>query len=204
MGKKISVDSSTMMNKVFEVIEAQRIFNLDRSIFKIYIHPQSLVHAILKFDNGLTKLLIHDTDMKIPIFNSIYQNSSKKIVTKKINFNILNNINLSKVDTNKFQSMKILKKIKNKKTLFETVLISANDELVDLYIKNKIRFIDIHQKLSNIINNKKYSSLISKKPKNISDIITLSEDVRLKTRNLCVKIKWYEANNKIIIINILY
>ena len=85
--------------------------------------------------------------------------------------------------------MKILKRLKNKNTLFETVLVSANDELVDLYIKNKIKFLDIHQKLTNIINNKKYSPLISKKPKNISDIITLSEDVRLKTRNLCVKIK---------------
>ena len=55
MGKKISIDSATMMNKVFEIIEAQRIFNLDQAKFKILIHPQSLVHAIVKFDNGLTK-----------------------------------------------------------------------------------------------------------------------------------------------------
>ena len=189
MGNKISVDSATLMNKVFEVIEAQRIFNIDMNKFSILIHPNSYIHSIIKFYNGQIKILAHDPDMKIPIFNSIYQNNSRKIITKKINFNILNNINLSKVDTNKFQSLKILKRLKNKNTLFETVLVSANDELVDLYIKNKIKFLDIHQKLTNIINNKKYSSLISKKPKNISDIITLSEDVRLKTRNLCVKIK---------------
>ena len=128
------------------------------------------------------------TDMKIPILIQ-YQNNSKKINTKKINLNILNNMKLSKVETKKFKSLKILKKIKNKNTLFETVIVAANDELVDLYIKNKIRFLDIHQKLKNIINSKKYSSLIRKKPKNISDIIRLSEDVRLKTRNLCVKIK---------------
>ena len=91
MGKKISVDSSTMMNKVFEVIEAQRIFNIDIKKFKILIHPTSYVHAIVKFNNGLTKILIHDTDMKIPIFNSIYINERKKIQSTKIDFLKLNN-----------------------------------------------------------------------------------------------------------------
>ena len=83
MGKKISIDSATMMNKVFEVIEAQRIFNIDLNKFKILIHPKSYVHAIVKFTNGLTKILIHDTNMEIPIFNSIYSEKNKKIRTKK-------------------------------------------------------------------------------------------------------------------------
>jgi len=187
MGKKISIDSATLMNKVFEIIEAQRIFKIDINKFEILIHPSSYIHSIIKFNNGQIKILAHDTDMKIPIFNSLYQYDSKKINTKKININILNNINLSKVDTNKFQSLKILNRINNKNTLFETVLISANDELVDLFIKNKIKLLDIHRKLTNIINKKKYSSLIRKKPNNISDIISLSEDVRLKTRNLCIR-----------------
>ena len=187
MGNKISVDSATLMNKVFEVIEAQRIFDIDIKKFVILIHPNSYIHSIVKFNNGQIKILAHDPDMKIPIFNSIYQNNSKKINTKKINIDILNKLNLSKVDTNKFQSIKILNRINNKNTLFETVLISANDELVDLFIKNKIKFLDIHKKLINIINYKKYSVLIRKKPKKISDIINLSKEVRLKTRNLCIR-----------------
>ena len=83
MGSKISIDSATLMNKVFEVIEAQRIFNVDISKFKIYIHPKSYVHAVIKFNNGLTKILVHDTSMTIPIFNIIYDNKDKSIVTKK-------------------------------------------------------------------------------------------------------------------------
>jgi len=71
--------------------------------------------------------------------------------------------------------------------LFETVLISSNDELVDLYIKNKIKFLQINKILLKILNNKKYSNLIMKKPKKISDIINLSKEVRLKTRKLCIK-----------------
>ena len=78
MGKKISIDSATLINKVFEVIEAKKIFNLNLNQFEILLHPDSYVHAIVKFKNGLTKILIHDTDMKIPIFNSIYFNEKKE------------------------------------------------------------------------------------------------------------------------------
>ena len=99
----------------------------------------------------------------------------------------LNNLKLMKPDINKYPSIKILKKINNINSLFETVLISANDELVELYIKNKIKFLQINNILLKILNNKKYINLIKKKPKKISDIINLSEEVRLKTRNLCIQ-----------------
>ena len=187
MGKKISIDSATLMNKVFEVIEAQRIFKIDINKFEIFIHPKSYIHSIIKFINGQIKILAHDTDMKIPIFNSIYQNKLKKIYTKEININLLNNLKLNKVNSSKYPSIQILNKINNNNTLFETVLISANDELVDLYIKNKIKFLDINKNLTKILKYKKYSNLIRKKPKKISDIINLSEEVRLKTRNLCIQ-----------------
>jgi 1-deoxy-D-xylulose-5-phosphate reductoisomerase len=187
MGKKISIDSATLMNKVFEVIEAQRIFNIDIKKFEILIHPKSYIHSLIKFINGQIKILAHETDMKIPIFNSIYQKKLKKISTKKININLLNNLNLNKTNVSRYPSIKILKKINNNNTLFETVLISANDELVDLYIKNKITFLEINKYLLKILKLKKYSDLINKKPKKISDIINLSEEVRLKTKQLCIE-----------------
>jgi len=187
MGKKISIDSATLMNKVFEIIEAQRIFNINIKKFEILIHPKSYIHSIVKFINGQIKILAHDTDMKIPIFNSIYQKKIKKFNTKKIDINLLNNLTLKKVSLSRYPSVKILKKINNNNTLFETVLIAANDELVDLYIKNQIKFLDINKKLTKILKYKKYLNLTKKKPKKISDIINLSEEVRLKTRNLCIQ-----------------
>ena len=72
MGKKITIDSSTMMNKVFEVIEAKKIFNIDLKKIKILINPNSYVHAIVVFNNGTIKILAHETKMEIPIYNSIY------------------------------------------------------------------------------------------------------------------------------------
>ena len=187
MGKKISIDSATLMNKVFEVIEAQRIFKIDINKFEILIHPSSYIHSIIKFNNGQIKILAHDTDMKIPIFNSIYQDKLKKIKTKNININLLNNLKLMKLNSYKYPSTKILNKINNSNSLFETVLISSNDELVELYINNKIKFLQINKILLKILNNKKFSNLTMKKPKKISDIINLSKEVRLKTRKLCIK-----------------
>ena len=193
MGKKISIDSATMMNKVFELIEAQRIFNLDRVKFKILIHPQSLVHAIVKFDNGLTKLLIHDTDMKIPIFNSVYDNRNKKINNKKIDYSSLNNLSFKSIDLKKFPSIKILKKIPKKISLFETVLVSVNDELVDLFLKKKLKFWEIYANLNKLLNMKEFIKYKRIKPKNTRQIYKLSEYVRLKTRALSIRSsKWLE------------
>jgi 1-deoxy-D-xylulose-5-phosphate reductoisomerase len=187
MGKKISIDSATLMNKVFEIIEAQRIFKIDIKKFHILIHPNSYIHSIIKFTNGQIKILAHDTDMKIPIFNSIYQNVLKKIDTKKININLLNNLKLIKADIFRYPSLRILKKINNINSLFETVLVSANDELVDLYIQNRIKFLEINKYLFKILKYEKYSNLIRTKPKKISDIVNLSEEVRLKTRKLSIQ-----------------
>ena len=92
MGKKISIDSATMMNKVYEIIEAKRIFKSYTNRFDILIHPKSYIHAIVKFKNGLIKIIAHDTNMKIPISNSIYESSNKNqidIVTSKYNYNYI-------------------------------------------------------------------------------------------------------------------
>ena len=186
MGKKISIDSATMMNKVFEVIEAQRIFNIDLNKFKILIHPKSYVHAIVKFTNGLTKILIHDTSMKIPIFNSIYSEKTKKIRTKKLNISNLNNLNFIKVDTKRYPSIKILKTIPKKISFYETVIVSANDELVDLFLEGKIIFQDIVKYLHKILQMKEFLKFKKRVPKKYEELIKLNNFVRLKIRSLCI------------------
>ena len=187
MGKKISIDSATMMNKVFEVIEAQRIFNIDINKFKILIHPKSYVHAIVKFTNGLTKILVHDTDMKIPIFNSIYGNNNKKIKSSKINLSILNNLNFIKVNSTRFPSIKILRMIPNKISLYETIMVSANDQLVGLFLDGKINFSDVTRLLKKIMKMNIFMKYKKRAPKNFNELINLSKFVRLKTNLLSVR-----------------
>ena len=186
MGKKISVDSATLMNKVFEIIEAKKIFNIELNKIKILIHPKSYIHAIVKFKNGLIKIVAHDTNMKIPIFNSIYFKNKKSIKTSKIDLKILNNLQFSEVSTKMFPLIKILKEIPKKETLFETLLVTINDELVNLFLKKSISFDNIPIILNKLINSKNFSKLKLKKLRNLAQIESLNKFARLKTNSLSV------------------
>ena len=188
MGKKISIDSATMMNKVFEVIEAQRIFNLEKSKVKILIHDKSYIHAIVQFKNGLKKILAHDTNMMIPIFNTLYdsKNEIRFLKSKNLDINKLNNLDLKSLDKKKFPLIKILDKISNKASLLETVLISANDELVNLFLKKKISYTRLQKNLLRILNLPEFKAFRKKIPKNINEINKLNNYVRLKIRELCI------------------
>ena len=187
MGKKISVDSATMMNKLFEVIEAKKIFNLKYSQLKILIHPKSYVHAIIKFKNGLTKMLIHDTDMSVPIFNSIYNNTNDYYGSKKLDFKLINNLDLSYVNKIKFPSIDLLKKIPNNSSLLETVLVSSNDVLVECFLNKMIKFTDINNNLKKILNLSEFRQLKKVYPKNLKQIMDIDKKVRLKTLSICIK-----------------
>ena len=184
MGKKISIDSATMMNKVFEIIEAKKIFNIDYKKLSILIHPRSYVHALVKFTNGLTKILIHDTNMVIPIFNSLYTKFEKKIKSKDLDFSKINDLNFTKINIKRFPATKILKLLPNEHSLFETVIVSANDSLVELFLKKKINFLDISKYLLKIINSNEFKKYKHIKPSNIKDIIQLNDYVSLKISTL--------------------
>ena len=182
MGKKISIDSATMMNKVFEIIEAKKIFNLKYNKLDILIHPSSYIHAITKFNDGMIKIIAHDTNMKIPIFNSLYENPKKRIKTETLNLKKLNFLDFKKVDMDKFPSIKIIKKLKNKDSLLETIIVLANDELVKLFLLKKINFNDIINTLLKLINMNKFKKYSQKNPGNINTIFFLNNYIR-KTIN---------------------
>ena len=186
MGRKISIDSATMMNKVFEVIETQRIFDLDKSKIKILIHEKSYVHAIVQFKNGIKKLLVHDTNMKIPIFNTLYNESLKSLKSQDLDIKKLNNLNLKKLDKIKFPTTKIIDLIPKKNSLFETIIVSANDELVNLFLKKRISFFELYKSLEKILKLKEFQNFKNKKPKNINEINKLNLYVRLKVKQLCI------------------
>ena len=183
MGKKISIDSATMMNKVFEIMEAKKIFDLNYGSLDILVHPSSYVHAIVKFNDGMVKIIAHDTNMKIPIFNSLH-NSQKKIKTDELNIKKLNFLDLKKVDVDKFPSIKIIKQLKNNESSLETLIVLANDILVDLFLLKKIYFTDIVGFLQKLINMKKFNNYRLKKIKNINSIILLNNQIRTTINNM--------------------
>ena len=187
MGKKISIDSATLINKVYELIEAKKIFNLEYKKIDILIQPSSYVHSVIKFYGGIIKVLIHDTSMEIPIFNSLYEkDKSKTYLKNRLNLDLLNDLNFQKVPFKKFPIHKILKLLPKSDSLFETVLVSANDTLVDLFLAKKISYSDIHFFLKKILTLKEFQKYKSKVPNNINEILSLNEYVRLKTSSLSV------------------
>ena len=184
MGKKITIDSATLMNKVFEVIEAKNIFNIEYKNISILTHPKSYIHAIIKFKNGLSKFLIHEPDMKIPIYNSIFYQTGQKFKNKPLNFKILNNLSLKKVEENKFPLVRLLNKLPNDSSLFETVLITINDYLVYRFLEKKINFQKLIELIYKISNLKEFQKFKKIKPKNIDDIYRLRDYVSLKMNSL--------------------
>ena len=171
MGKKISIDSSTMMNKIFEFIEAKKIFNLKNNSIAITIHPASYIHAIVFFKGGIIKLLAHEANMLIPISNALNINNN---ISKKKNFykqiEEFNKLKFIKPDHKKFPLLKLLDIIPNNSSYFETILITINDYLVYKYLDNKINYHSIHYNLLNLINNSFFKKYYKLKPKSINDI----------------------------------
>lgn len=180
MGKKISIDSATMINKVYEIIEAKNIFEIPYKKIKILIHPKSYVHALLKFNNGMIKIIAHETTMKIPIFNTLYFSTNQKIQSNDINLKTLNSLDFKTVDLLRYPMVKIMNFLPNHHSLFETVIVSANDALVECFLDKKIKFTDIQKKLFNTIKLKEFLKYKNISPRKVNDIIELKNYVRLK------------------------
>ena len=179
MGKKISTDSATMMNKVFEVIEASKIFDIELDKIKIIVHPKSIVHAVIVFHNGLVKILMHDTSMEIPIFNFIFNNDKIQFYhNTDINFQNLNGLNFLNLNEKKFPYVNILKNFKIKNSFFEIILVTINDELVKLFLNKKINFIKMQNLLLRLIKTNKFAKYYNKYPKNINDIYIMADKVK--------------------------
>ena len=186
MGKKISIDSANLMNKVFEVVEACKIFEFSKKKYRIIIHPQSYVHSIIRFKNGLIKMILYNTDMKIPISNTLYGRRNYVSNVKKVDTQILNKLSFQNVNSNKFPSLKLIDKCLNFGFLAPTIISASNEVLVNLFLAKKIGFLDIVKIVNKIVKDRDFKKYASKKPNSIKDIKIADNWARLKTIAMCV------------------
>mgnify|MGYP001448132659 CR=1 FL=1 len=187
MGKKISVDSANLMNKVFEVIEAHKIFNFNKKKYSIIIHPQSYVHSIIRFKNGLTKMILYNTDMKIPIANTLYGGKNSVLNTKKIDTKVLSKLNFRDASIKDFPALKLINKSLKSGFLAPTIMNACNEVLVSLFLQGKLRFLDIVKTINRIFNDKEFKKYARRKPRTIKDIKIADNWARLKTLAMCVR-----------------
>ena len=185
MGKKISVDSATLMNKVLEVTEALKLFPFKLNKYEIVVHPQSLIHAIIKLKNGTSFLLYHLPDMKIPIGNALLKNFNySTFLTKKKEKQKNENYNLDFLPINKkkFPLVKLITKMNAAKSA-PIIINAANEIFVDEFLNNNIDFNDISTYLNLVLRNKNYiktSNMPSNSIKNIYRIDNWARSLALQ------------------------
>ncbi len=187
MGKKISIDSANLMNKVFEVIEACKIFKFSKDKYRIMIHPQSYVHSIIRFKNGLIKMILFNTDMKIPISNTLYGRKNYVENIKKIDSKILSKMDFQNVNTKNFPSIKLIPKCLNFGILTPAIVNASNEVLVNLFLAKKIGFLDIVETINKIFKDKDFKKYAKRNPSSLNEIKMIDNWARLKTINMCVR-----------------
>ena len=179
MGKKITIDSSTLMNKILELIEAQKIFDIPNNKLDIVIHPNSLVHAIIKKKNGLTTFIYHDTSMIIPLANAIFEGklNIKEFYKTENKKDKLENLVFDKVDKQIFPVINLKNRV-NEYPSTSIIINAANEILVELFLNKKIPFLSISKTILKILNDRNYKKYAIRKPKNIHEITQIDKWTR--------------------------
>ncbi|WIF94674.1 1-deoxy-D-xylulose-5-phosphate reductoisomerase [Caminicella sporogenes] len=173
MGKKITIDSATLMNKGLEVIEAKWLFNLEIDQIDVIIHPQSIIHSMVEFIDGSILAQLGIPDMKLPIQYALTYPLRIKSNMSKLDFNQIASLTFEKPDTNTFPCLKLAYEALKIGGSMPTVLNASNEELVYLFLNGKIGFYDIPDKIEKAM--KRHNPI---KNPSIEDILLVDKETR--------------------------
>lgn len=180
MGKKITVDSATLMNKGLEVIEAHHLFNFDYDDIKVIVHPQSYIHSAVEYKDGSIIAQIGNPSMHIPIQYALtYPNRVEGIETESFDFIKAAKFEFYKPDTEKFPSLALAIKAGKLGGTYPVCMNAANEEAVFAFLDKKIKFLDIYK-----ITKQVFDSYESIENPTIDDIIEEDEKIRIKTKKI--------------------
>lgn len=145
MGQKITIDSATMMNKGFEMIEAAYLFNIDIDMIEPIIHPESIIHSMVEFKDNSIIAQLANHDMRLPISYAMYYPKRVQNVTQALNLAEIGSLNFRKVDFEQYPLLQLAIDCFNKGGSARTVLNAANEAAVHLFLNKKIDFLDIEK-----------------------------------------------------------
>lgn len=152
MGKKLTIDSATLMNKGLEVIEAHFLFNLPYENIKVVVHPQSIVHSMVEYRDGSVMAQLAAADMRLPIQYALNYPKRKEAVIDKLDFYNVGNLSFEKPDVSTFKPLKLAYEAGKIGGTMPAILNCANEEAVSLFLANKINFLDIGNILEECMN----------------------------------------------------
>jgi len=143
MGKKISIDSATLMNKGLEVIEAHFLFDCPYEKIEVVIHPQSIIHSMVEYNDASIIAQLGSTDMRLPIQYALNRKERKNSIAKKLNFYEINELTFEKPDIETFKCLTLAYQAGKEGGLAPCILNGANEEAVALLLEEKIKFMEI-------------------------------------------------------------
>ncbi|MEW6457369.1 MAG: 1-deoxy-D-xylulose-5-phosphate reductoisomerase [Acidobacteriota bacterium] len=182
MGKKISIDSASMMNKGLEIIEARWLFDLHPDQIEVYIHPQSIIHSLVEFIDGSIIAYLSQNDMKIPIQYALFYPKRPTSMIKRVNLEDLAPFEFYKVDPKKFPCLSLSIQALKEGESMPIVLNAANEIAVNLFLQRKIKFTYIPELIEKIMNNHK-----KEKIENIETVLKLDRWARAKSFEIAKK-----------------
>lgn len=153
MGNKITIDSATLMNKGFEIIEAKWLFDIDVSKIQIIIHPQSIIHSLVEFTDGSVKAQLGVPDMKIPIQYALTFPQRVASDYPRLDLKTLGELTFFEPDLEKFECLKLAHEVIESGGLYPVVLNAANEVAVSLFLNSKIKFTDIPAMIKSALDN---------------------------------------------------
>lgn len=155
MGAKITIDSATMMNKGFEVIEAHYLFNLEYSKIDTVLHPESIVHSLVEFEDGAMKAQLGISDMRIPISYALYYPEHRDQSLASLNLFDLS-LHFKELSMERFPCLEYAYMAAEKGGLYLAVLNASNEAAVYLFLQKKIGFLDIERIIETELKKKEY------------------------------------------------
>lgn len=173
MGKKITIDSSTMMNKGFEVIEAHYLFDIDPERIKTIMHKESIIHSLVEFNDLSVKAVLATPDMRMPILYALSYPDHLEYAGKPLNLEEISNLSFKALSHERFKCLSYAYEAIKKGGLYPAVLNAANEAAVNLFIDGKIRYLDIER-----IIEREISKDYSKKNISIDDIINVDLEIQ--------------------------
>ncbi len=178
MGNKISIDSSTLMNKGLEVIEAKYLFNLDINLIEVVIHPQSIIHSMVEFNDGSIKAQLGVPDMKLPIQFALGYPDRLRNTFKRFDFLENNSLTFEKPCLETFNNLKLAFQAGEKGGNSPCILNASNEVVVEAFLKDKIQYLDMTKLIEESLNKISYIAT-----PNLEQLI----DTDLKTRSFIYK-----------------
>ena len=179
MGKKVTIDSATMMNKGLEVIEAAFLFKIDYKKIEVLIHPQSIIHSLVEFIDGSSLTQLGTPDMKVPISYALSFPERISSGVSGINLSLTEDLQFEAPDLEKFRCLKLAYDCLEQGGSYPIEINATNEVAVDAFLNKKIKFTQISELIEIALNEAKSSTI-----KNIEDILVVDLQARMKAKHL--------------------